>query len=453
MADTGATYPRLGSNEDRAGLAAWSNPIAIQAVGGNAGWSGTDTYSDWLRGSDFGFSVPVDATILGVKLDMERLEVSGVITNSLLYLVDGDGNNTGDSKHRTHQAWVGAEEVSYGGAADLWGATLTPAIVNSANFGARMSVGCSGASQAAVYWYKITVYYTEPPTTTILPATLITSASARINAEVLNDGGASCEGRFSWGKIETEDDFEWGSDGDDIDTSGGGITWTKSVAGTSTAKITTDQAKLGTRSLELYRDGTNNPNALISRVVSDGETAFFYARHDGTGRWNLSWGNGTKRLYPFVHPTFNLGYNNAVGTGIDTGEALSANIWHLIECRDLDWTGGTFDLYLDGNLVVAAAEMWDSVVDSGTIRLRGIAGDAYVFIDNFRILANRTTTAFANGLTTDDPFYSDLSSLAPETKHIYEAQLQNSEGEGLWSSEATFWTIAASRKASFFMMM
>lgn len=126
MADTGATYPGLGSNEDRDGLPAWSNPVRIQTEVLYALWSGTDVASDWLRGSDFGFSVPIDATISGVKLNMLRAESSGSILNIKLYLVDGDGVNTGNSKHTTNEYWSGAEEVSYGGASDLWGATLTP---------------------------------------------------------------------------------------------------------------------------------------------------------------------------------------------------------------------------------------------------------------------------------------------------------------------------------------
>jgi len=444
MPDTGATYPGTGANEDRADSPAWSNPTNIERELLAATWSGTDQPSDWLRGSDFGFSVPTDAVIVGIKLDMSRTKISGAVSNSLLYLVDENGTNIGGSKHATNQEWVGAQEVSYGGASDLWGATLTPAIVNSSNFGARLSVVCAGASSCSVTWYKITVYYVIKPTTTILPASLITSTTARKNAQVANDGGAVCEGRFSWGKIEKEDDFEWGEDGDDIDTSGGGITWTKVAEGTSTAKITTDQKVSGTRSLELYRDGTNNPSALTTQAAVTGGIAF-YARHDGAGRWTLSWGDGTHRIYPFVHSNWNLVYNNAAGSVVDTGKALVANTQYLIKLKNIDWANGTFDMDVDGVPVVVAGEMWDSAVDSGTIRLRSLAGtDAYVFIDDVRILSNRTTTDWDGGsYSTNDPFYSDLNSLDPATKYVYEAQLKNIAGEGPWSADMTFLTLVA----------
>jgi len=440
MADTGATYPGLGSNEDRAGLAAWSNPIAIQAVAGNAGWSGTDTYSDWLRGSDFGFSVPVDATILGVKLDMERLEVAGAVSNSLLYLVDNNGTNTGDSKHATHQLWVGVEEVSYGGATDLWGATLTPAIINSANFGARMSVGVIGASSCGVYWYKITVYYTEPPTTTILPATSITTSSARLNAEVLNDGGAACEGRFSWGKIETEDDFEWGADTDPLTDDGGGIDWSVTALGTSVAEISTTSPFAGTRCARLYRDGSNNVTANFPQSgITSSQVISWRVKKDDTADHLMYHGDGSSYIGVRIQTNELITYRDST-SWLSTGATVVAGDWYKLEVRNANWVAKTFDIYLDNVLIKSAADMNPAASFANIIRFDNIAGTANVYLDNVRVLANRTTTAFANGLTTDDPFYSDLTDLDSGTKHVYQAQTQNSE-EGVWSSEATFKTV------------
>lgn len=455
MADTGATYPGLGSNEDRGGLPAWSNPTNIQADGAYADWTGTDTYSDWLRGSNFGFSVPSGSIITGVQLDMKREEISGAVTNSLLYLVDDNGTNMGDSKHVTNQSWGSLEEVSYGGAADLWGATLTPNIVNSSNFGARMSIGCVGNSRGIVYWYKITVYYSEPPTTTILPATSITATTARINAEVLNDGGAACEGRFCWGEIEKEDDFEWGGDGDPLSDDGGGIDWSIGAVGTSKAEID-DAAGVpyaGTRCARLYRDGTNSPRANFSQSpLTSSQVLSVRVRKDTLSAWTLYHGNGTK----VIHAGYSTDEQLKWYDGVDwhgTGVYIGVGTWALFEIRNVDWDAGTYDIYQDGDLAKTGATMRTHSSWSGNIYFYNTSGTSECWLDNVRILANRTTTAFANGLTTDDPFYSDLTSLEPGTKHVYEAQTKNDAGEGLWSSEATFWTTLASRKASFFQMM
>lgn len=451
MADTGATYPRLGSSEDRAGRVAWTNPTYIQAVDNNAPWSDTDDVSDWLRGSDFGFSVPVDATILGVKLDMRRFEGGGVVSNSLLYLVDENGDNTGDSKHGTNQTWSGLQEVSYGGATDLWRATLTPAIVNSSNFGARMSVYGSGASSAAVYWYKITVYYTEPPTTTIVAASLITADSARKNAEVLNDGGAACEGRFSWGKIEKEDDFEWGSDTDPLTDDGGGIDWSVTALGTSLAEIETTGPYAGTRCARLYRDGTNPVTAYFTQSgITASQVISWRVKKDDTADHLMYHGDGSSVITVRIQTNEQIRYRDP-STWVDTGATVVAGDWYKLEVRNADWVAKTYDIYLDNILIQSAADMHTAAWAPNIIQLYNWAGTSNVYLDNVRVLANRTTTAFANGLTTGNPFFADLADLKRGTKHVYEAQTQNGAGKGVWSSEATFWTIAAS-KAAFFMM-
>lgn len=444
--DTGATYPGTGSNEDRGGLTAWADPTCIQAEANYASWSGTDVYSDYLRGSAFGFAVPSDAVITGVKLDMYREEVSGAISNSLLYLIDHTGATIGNTKHATNQAWSGLEEVSYGGSSDLWGATLTPAIVNHSNFGAWMTIGASGASSARVYWYKITVYYIIPPTTTILAASLITDDTARMNAGVLNDGGAVCEGRFCWGEIEQEDDFEWGSDGDPLSDDGGGIDWTISFTpaqGSSLAEIDDEVKYAGTRSARLYRDGTNRVITTFPQsAMSSSQVLSFRVRKDDTSVLLLYHGDGTHMVGVQIDASENVLYYDNAGWQ-DSGVDAAKDTWHLLEVRNVDWVEESFDVYLNGILIASATSLFDNAGASNQIRFDNYAGTSEIWLDNVRVLANRTTTAWDGGsYSTDDPFYSDLSSLTSGTRHVYEAQLKHTI-EGDWSDEETFLTIPA----------
>ena len=163
MADTGATLPGLGSSEDRDGKAAWSSPTNIQAEAGiSNNLPAKNDYGDWLRASDFGFSVPVDATIDGIKVEVSHYASSSGIKDSSLRLVDGDGNNAGDDKASATN-WPTAQTTrEYGGASDKWGASPTPAMVNDSDFGVRLSASTDGSMRTAyVYWIKITVYYTE----------------------------------------------------------------------------------------------------------------------------------------------------------------------------------------------------------------------------------------------------------------------------------------------------
>jgi len=164
--NTGATLPGLGSTEDRDNKQSWANPTNIQAEAGytmcpvDAG-----IYSDWLRASDFGFTIPSAAVIDGIKVEINRrISVADAINDSSLRLVDASGTNVGDDKASGSYWSTGeAETAAYGGDADTWGASPTPAMVNDSDFGIRLSAANTSASwcTAYVYWVKITVYYTE----------------------------------------------------------------------------------------------------------------------------------------------------------------------------------------------------------------------------------------------------------------------------------------------------
>jgi len=161
MADTGATLPGTGSNEDRDGKDAWLNPANIEAEANYATVIASNDYVDWLRASNFGFSVPPAATIDGIKLEISRNFFSGPIWDDSLRLVDNGSVNRGDDKgSATHWPAIQAT-ATYGGASDMWGYAWTPTIVNSSNFGARLSAYCGGSFLIGyVHWIKITVYYT-----------------------------------------------------------------------------------------------------------------------------------------------------------------------------------------------------------------------------------------------------------------------------------------------------
>ena len=86
--------------------------------------------SDILTGKGFGFSVPSDATILGV---VARIHFAGFPqTDVRVQLRDATGA-IGTPKARTFAegfpGWV-----SFGSATDLWGAVLVPATINNSDF-------------------------------------------------------------------------------------------------------------------------------------------------------------------------------------------------------------------------------------------------------------------------------------------------------------------------------
>ncbi len=122
-------------------------------------------YSRGLLASDFGFTIPGNATIEGVMLDVERRAgMPTSIVDSTVQLMDSTayiGNNLASSV-----TWpINDAYVSYGGPTDTWGASLTPSDVNFSQFGIifkAMNQSTSGAIQAYVDHVRMTVYYSTP---------------------------------------------------------------------------------------------------------------------------------------------------------------------------------------------------------------------------------------------------------------------------------------------------
>ena len=146
------------------------------------------------------------------------------------------------------------------------------------------------------------------------------------------------------------DDFEWGNDEDDIDTSGGSITWTKSVAGSSTAKIDTAQKYGGTRSLRLYRDGTNSLYADFAHVAGTDYSIRFRLRTDGDARINLLHGTATKSLVYRADHNENVEYYSGAAY-VDTGSNVAVDTWELWEVNNHVW-GVSHDYWFNGVKIV-----------------------------------------------------------------------------------------------------
>jgi len=182
------------------------------------------------------------------------------------------------------------------------------------------------------------------------------------------------------------EDFEWGADAASLATSGGTVTWTVSVTGTSKAEIDTAQYYSGTRSARLYRDGTNDVRAYFTQApISTNQELSFRFRKDDTSAFAVLWGNGTRYLYLVIPATEALSYYDADEDLIVTGTSVSINTWYLLETRNMNWTAGTYDIYLNGVLITAGAEMDTSADYSGTINFFNAAGTSEVWIDDVQI--------------------------------------------------------------------
>ena len=164
-----------GSNVAGVGTIAWGNPgNAISNGGGyaTANLTGPGTKSSqYLRTTNYGFSIPGTASIVGITLTISRLENTGpgASTNvrdigvSLLKAGAIVGNNFAN----TTLDWPTAiTSASYGGSSNLWGAAWLPSDINAPTFGASLYVGNDNDRTASVDYLQISVTYTQPGTLT-----------------------------------------------------------------------------------------------------------------------------------------------------------------------------------------------------------------------------------------------------------------------------------------------
>jgi hypothetical protein len=150
---------------DGGGLHFWLFGSAAKACDGYDAFVllNSGAYSHYLKLTDFGFSIPEDATIQGIEVDVTGYASNEGVTDYSVKLVkDGeivgtDGSNSTDWPQEVC-------DMVHGGASDLWGSRWTPDDINSPGFGVALSV-INNASKSlrlpGVDCVEITVYYEE----------------------------------------------------------------------------------------------------------------------------------------------------------------------------------------------------------------------------------------------------------------------------------------------------
>ncbi len=160
MASTGNTLPTVAASVDRAGSTAWTSPGNV--VSDNA----TDTTSavptDYLVTSGYGFTIPGGSTISGVTVRVEASE-TGTGASSYIPQLHSATTPTLIGSAKSAVTVTGATKVisSNGGTSDVWGATLTPDIVNNSGFG--VSIWSTDTTNTlAIDYVTIAIEYTTP---------------------------------------------------------------------------------------------------------------------------------------------------------------------------------------------------------------------------------------------------------------------------------------------------
>ncbi len=207
----GPNNPGTAVNNTDVGTVPWTNPGNITSPGSpyaTADFSNTpNLVSNYLLASNYGFSIPSDATITGITVAVNRYvnNTPSLITDQAIYLVLNSAY-LGDNKADTATSWPNSlVTASYGGPTDLWGYAWTPSQINDAGFGVALSVtkGSNGNRSAYVDSIQITVHYGYDTTTDVVcgngtPETIYGSSISCVATVTMVTGTGTPSGTVSW---------------------------------------------------------------------------------------------------------------------------------------------------------------------------------------------------------------------------------------------------------------
>lgn len=181
MASQGPLFPgTVTTAVGAAGAEDWVTPNNIKVDDGTEAQIIAATFdspdqSFELTAANFGFTVPTGATIDGLVVEIDRRCFAGSAQDNNVVVVHQFGVS---SDKATATAWPATLAVaSYGSAADVWGLTATPAMVNDPAFGVTLvALATAVNTDIAVDFIRMTVHYT-PAGAAVLTGTAVPSAT------------------------------------------------------------------------------------------------------------------------------------------------------------------------------------------------------------------------------------------------------------------------------------
>lgn len=196
MSSIGPLSPGTMASDSSIGNYAWSNPNNAEVSDGvyAVGITAPPLSSNYLKATNFGFTIPVGAIINGIVVEVQLKgdNPSFQFDNSVRIVKGGTIKTTDKSSAAGYP--ISETYRTYGIFSDLWGETWQPSDINASSFGFAFSYKNTSAS-SFLYTYvdhiRITVDYTALPTVTTQTVSSITQTTATGNGNVTDDGGAT----------------------------------------------------------------------------------------------------------------------------------------------------------------------------------------------------------------------------------------------------------------------
>lgn len=169
MSTAGPLTPSSGVDDSGVGTRTWTSPGNVNASDDSRAlcfFSAIPQISHYILATNFGFTIPTDATINGIQVSVERHATSATaIKDYIVSLIKGGSIGATNNAHNTFWQSPSTDFVdNYGSVSDLWGDTWSPSDINASNFG--VAFACQAPSdgdtgQAEVDVITVTVTYTD----------------------------------------------------------------------------------------------------------------------------------------------------------------------------------------------------------------------------------------------------------------------------------------------------
>lgn len=116
--------------------------------------------SDWINCQNFGFTLPIGATIDGIEVAVKR-KANNIGAQDYIVQLLKNGTATGTQKLGNSMLDTLTEKV-YGSSSDLWGTTWTASDINNSGFGVQYSANAMNNYSSTIYVdsISITIYIT-----------------------------------------------------------------------------------------------------------------------------------------------------------------------------------------------------------------------------------------------------------------------------------------------------
>lgn len=150
---------------------------------------------------NFGFSIPVGATIDGIEATTINKWSTNTGTNQLCLGLSWDAGSSWTSAIASTDIQTAEETDTYGGAANTWGRTWTITELNNTNFRVRIMIDPGGANTttASLDYLQIKVYYT--PDTSVPTPNPMTFTTAPANDSTTQISMTSTTGSDATGPV------------------------------------------------------------------------------------------------------------------------------------------------------------------------------------------------------------------------------------------------------------